>query len=63
MFKVELINTTNYANIYGIYTKAGQAIGTAEVKLAGREAGKTFFYTLTGKYSRADIRKIYTANK
>ena len=57
--KVERINETNYANIYGIYDDSGRPIGTAEVKIAGWEAGKTFCYSLCGKYNKRDIRKFY----
>lgn len=59
--KVEQINATDYANIYGVYNESGQPIGTVEVKLAGREAGKVFCYSLTGKYNKRDIRKFWNA--
>lgn len=55
---VELINKTNTANIYGIYDKSGAVIGTVEVKLIGPECG-AHAYTLTGKYTRRDIMRIY----
>lgn len=56
--KVELINRTNYANIYGVYDETGKPIGTAEIVLAGRNAG-TYYYSLTGKHTKNDIRKIF----
>ena len=56
---VERINCTDYANIYGVYDNTGKPIGTVEVKIAGWEAGKVFCYSLTGKYSKRDIRKFY----
>lgn len=56
--KVELINKTNYANIYGIYEGSGRPIGTIECKLAGRDAG-TYAYSLTGKYNKRDIKRFY----
>ena len=55
----ELINQTNYANIYGLYDDNGKPIGTKEVKLAGWEAGKTFYYSLVCKYDKQDIRKMF----
>lgn len=56
--KVEKINETNYANIYGVYDETGKAIGTVEVRLAGRDCG-TYCYSLNYKYNKRDIRKIY----
>jgi hypothetical protein len=60
--KVELINQTNYANIYGIYEKSGKLIGTVEVRLAGRDVG-TYCYSLCGKYNKRDIRRFYNTYK
>jgi len=60
--KIELINQTNYANIYGVYEKSGKPIGTVEVRLAGRDVG-TYCYSLSGKYTKRDIRKFYNACK
>lgn len=60
--KVELINQTNYANIYGIYETSGKPIGTVEVRLAGRDVG-TYFYSLVGKYNKRDIRRFYNTYK
>lgn len=57
--KVERINCTDYANIYGVYDSTGKPIGTVEVKIAGWEAGKVFCYSLTGKYNKRDIRRFY----
>lgn len=54
----EKINSTDYANIYGLYTDAGQVIGTMEVKLAGRNAG-TYYYTLSGRYTRKQIQALF----
>lgn len=54
----EIINQTNYADIYGIYEDSGKAIGTVEVRLAGRDVG-THCYSLSGKYSKRDIRRFY----
>lgn len=58
---VEKINSTDYANIYGVYDSTGKPIGTVEVKVAGWEAGKVFCYSLTGKYNKRDIRRFYNA--
>jgi len=55
---IELINQTNTANIYGVYDPTGKAIGTVESKLIGPDAG-THCYSLSGKYSRRDIQRIY----
>lgn len=60
--KVELINRTNYANIYGVYDENGKLIGTVEVRLAGRDVG-TYCYSLCGKYNKRDIKKFYNACK
>lgn len=60
--KVELINQTNYANIYGIYETNGKPIGTVEVILAGRDVG-TYCYSLVGKYNKRDIRRFYNTYK
>jgi len=49
---------TEYANIYGVYESSGKPVGTVEVRLAGRDVG-TYFYSLSGKYTRRDIRKFY----
>lgn len=56
--RVKQINATQYANIYGLYDEE-KIIGTVEIKIAGREAGKTFFYSLTGKYNKRDIRRFF----
>lgn len=55
---VERINCTDYANIYGVYDSTGKPVGTVEVRLAGRDVG-TYCYSLTGKYTKRDIRKFY----
>lgn len=60
--KTELINCTNYANIYGIYDESGKPIGTVEVVLAGRNVG-TYCYSLCGKYNKRDIRKFYNQSR
>ena len=60
---VEKLNATTYANIYGVYNEAGQPVGTVELKIAGRDAGKVTCYTLIGKYTRRDIRKAWNAHK
>jgi len=54
----ELINQTNYVNIWGLYDESGKPIGTMEVRLAGRDCG-TYCYSLTGKYSNRDIRRMF----
>ena len=56
--KTELINTTDYANIYGIYNEDGKPIGTVEQRLAGRDVG-TYFYSLSGRYTKRDIRRFF----
>jgi len=59
---VELINMTDYANIYGVYENSGKPIGTVEVRLAGHDVG-TYCYSLSGKYNKRDIRKFFNACK
>ncbi len=54
----ELINQTNYANIWGLYDDSGKPVGTMEVQIAGRDCG-TYCYSLVGKYSKRDIRKMF----
>lgn len=56
--KVERINMTDYANIYGVYDNDGKPIGTVEQRLAGRDVG-TYCYSLAGKYIKRDIRKYF----
>ena len=58
MMQLKLLNATDYANIYGIIEN-GRTVGTIEHKIAGREAGKKFFNSWTGKYNKRDIRKFY----
>lgn len=58
MKNIELINMTQYANIYGVYDESGKPIGTVNVILSGRDCG-TQVYTLSGKYTRRDIRKFF----
>ena len=58
--KVERINMTDYANIYGVYEDNGKPVGTVEVRLAGRDVG-TYCYSLVGKYNKRDIRKFFRA--
>ena len=60
--KVELVNQTDYANIYVIYEKSGKPIGEVEVVLAGRYVG-TYCYSLGNKYNRRDIRRFYNTYK
>ena len=55
---IELTNRTDYADIYTIYTKDGKPIGTVEQRLAGRDVG-TYFYPLTYKYGKRELRKIW----
>lgn len=54
---IELINQTDYANIYGLYTDAGKPIGTKEVRLAGRDCG-TYYYSW-GTFSRAQVKAMF----
>lgn len=58
--KVELINRTDYANIYGVYDSTGKLVGTVEVRLAGRDVG-TYYDSWCGKYTKRDIRKIFNS--
>lgn len=58
MMQLKQTGATDYANIYGIFEN-GEQIGTIEHKIAGREAGKMFFLSWTGKYNKRDIRKFY----
>ena len=53
MKNIELINMTQYANIYGVYDESGKPIGTVNVILSGRDCG-TQVYTLSGKYTRRE---------
>lgn len=55
---VELINQTDYANIYGVYDEFGKAIGTVEERLAGIDVG-THCYSLKRRYTKNDIRKFF----
>lgn len=55
---LKLTGASDYANIYSIIEN-GAAIGTIEHKIAGREAGKKFFNSWTGKYNKRDIRRFY----
>lgn len=57
---VKRINMTDYANIYGVYDN-GVIVGTIEVKIAGREAGKSFTNAWKAGYTKRDIRKAYNA--
>ena len=56
--QLKYLNGTDYANIYGIIEN-GATVGTIEIKIAGREAGKKFFKSWTGKYNKRDIRRFY----
>lgn len=56
--QIKLLNSTNYANIYGVIEN-GETVGTIELKLAGREAGKVFVETWSSKYGKRDIRKFW----
>lgn len=60
--KIELINQTNSANIYGVYENNLKPVGTVEIKLIGPDCG-THAYSLTGKYSKKDILRFYNENK
>jgi hypothetical protein len=57
--KVELVNQTNYANIFVLYDANNKPLGSKEVVLAGRDAG-THYYTLTSK-SRQEIKKLFAS--
>lgn len=56
---VEKTNATSYANIYGLYDASGKAIGIMEETVAGRWAGERNYYTLTDKYSRAQVKHLF----
>lgn len=58
MYKCELANMTNYANIYKI-TENGATIGTIEIILAGANAGHSRCCVWSGKYTKRDIRRFY----
>ena len=58
MYNLTLGGASDYANIYKI-TQDGRTVGTIEIKLAGREAGKKFFNSWDGKHTKRDIRRIY----
>lgn len=55
----ELLNATDYANIYGLYDEGGAPIGEIEQILAGRYCG-TYYYSLTSRYSRRDIKRLFS---
>ena len=59
--EIKLLNQTDYANIYGI-GDGEKCIGTAEVRLAGRDVG-IYFYTWDGRYTRKDIERIFLAER
>ena len=54
---VELMNSTNYANIYWVISN-GIVVGTVEQRLAGRDCG-LYARSLSVKYKNSDIRKIW----
>lgn len=56
---VEMINQTNYANIYCLYDENGKPIGTKEVILAGKDVG-IYYYSLTSK-TRKEVEKLFKA--
>lgn len=56
--KVELINQTNYADIFGVYDASGKPVGTVERRLAGRDVG-TYAYSLSAAYTRRDILRVF----
>ena len=60
--EVVFSNCTQYANIYSVIVN-GHVIGTAEVKISGREAGKIFFLSWDRNYTRRDIRTLYRKYK
>ena len=55
--KIEKINATNYADIFGLYDKNGKPIGTMEVVLAGQHVGR-YFYTWSSA-TRAQVKKWF----
>jgi len=54
---IELINKTNYANIYCLYDKSGKPIGTKEERLAGSDT-RTHYYSLTSK-TRNEVKALF----
>ena len=54
---IQKINSTNYANIYGLYTDGGHPVGTKEVTIAGRNVG-TVYYSL-GSMTRSQVKKLF----
>jgi len=56
--KAELINATNYANIYCLYDSSGKPIGTKEVVIAGRDVG-IYYYSLTYRYTVREIKAMF----
>ena len=54
---IELINQTNYANIYCLYSDNGKPLGTKEVRLAGVDVG-TYYYSLSSM-TRNTIKKLF----
>ena len=55
---IKLINCTNTANIYGLYNDENRIIGTCEMVLAGREAGKSF-YASWSHHTNREIKKLF----
>ena len=56
--KIELINATNYTNIYGLFTNAGVPLGTKGVTLAGRNVGIEY-YSLKRALTRKQIKSLF----
>lgn len=52
--KLELLNQTDYADIFGIRDGNGKLIGTVERRLAGCDV-KTYCTSLSADYTKRDV--------
>lgn len=69
MLKVKRVNDTDYATMFVIYddeyltdgwiarNEEGAIVGSGELKIAGREAGKLFVMSFAKKYTVRELRK------
>lgn len=55
----ELINATDYTNVYGLYDENERLIGTKEITLAGRNVGTR--YSSWCSMTRKEIRAIFAS--
>jgi len=55
--KVELMGSSNYANIYGLIDENGKTIGTKEVRLAWQDVNT--YYDSWSAYTKRQIKKLF----